>query len=211
MLTRFAQGVVRRRRAVLIGALLAVVAAFAYGGKVADQAEQRRVHRPGIAVVAGRCHPRLPVPHRQRQPGAARHRPHRHRRLPGGRRRGQSPHRPAGRRRRSGRRRLLLVVGERGPAALGRRSPSADLRPAHRHRRPGQHARPPAHSRPGRHPRPRRRRRATGQAAVFRQLGDTVTKDLGKAEGIAIPITLVLLVFVFGSLVAACAAPRRRR
>jgi RND superfamily putative drug exporter len=44
---------------------------------------------------------------------------------------------------------------------------------------------------------------ATGQAAVFRQLGDTVTRDLGKAEGIAIPITLVLLVFVFGSLIAA--------
>jgi len=44
---------------------------------------------------------------------------------------------------------------------------------------------------------------ATGEAAVFRQLGDTVTKDLSKAEGIAIPITLVLLVFVFGSLIAA--------
>jgi putative drug exporter of the RND superfamily len=44
---------------------------------------------------------------------------------------------------------------------------------------------------------------ATGQAAVFRQLGDTVTRDLGKADGIAIPITLVLLVFVFGSVIAA--------
>ena len=44
---------------------------------------------------------------------------------------------------------------------------------------------------------------ATGRAAVYRQLGDTVTHDLGKAEGIAIPITLVLLVFVFGSVIAA--------
>ena len=38
---------------------------------------------------------------------------------------------------------------------------------------------------------------------MYRQLGDTVTHDLGKAEGIAIPITLVLLVFVFGSVIAA--------
>ncbi len=44
---------------------------------------------------------------------------------------------------------------------------------------------------------------ATGQAAVFRQLDDTVTRDLSKAESIAIPITLILLVFVFGSLIAA--------
>ena len=43
----------------------------------------------------------------------------------------------------------------------------------------------------------------TGQAAVFRQVGDTIRGDLAKAEGIAVPITLVLLVFVFGSVVAA--------
>src|SRR5579863_2827043 len=43
----------------------------------------------------------------------------------------------------------------------------------------------------------------TGQAAVFRQIGDTIRKDLAKAEGIAVPITLVLLIFVFGSVVAA--------
>ena len=37
MLTRFAQTVVRRRRAILMGALLVVVAAFAYGGNVATK------------------------------------------------------------------------------------------------------------------------------------------------------------------------------
>ena len=45
--------------------------------------------------------------------------------------------------------------------------------------------------------------RVTGQAAVFHQVGTTIRDDLAKAEGIALPITLVLLVFVFGSLVAA--------
>ena len=43
----------------------------------------------------------------------------------------------------------------------------------------------------------------TGQAAVFHQVGTTIRDDLAKAEGIALPITLVLLIFVFGSLVAA--------
>jgi RND superfamily putative drug exporter len=43
----------------------------------------------------------------------------------------------------------------------------------------------------------------TGQAAVFRQIGDTIRKDLARAEGIAVPITLLLLIFVFGSVVAA--------
>src|SRR5579862_4764709 len=43
----------------------------------------------------------------------------------------------------------------------------------------------------------------TGQAAVFRQIGDTIRKDLARAEGIAVPVTLVLLIFVFGSVVAA--------
>ncbi|HXY91820.1 MAG TPA: MMPL family transporter [Acidimicrobiia bacterium] len=42
-----------------------------------------------------------------------------------------------------------------------------------------------------------------GRAEVFRQVGDTIKNDLRRAEGIAFPITLVLLVVVFGSLVAA--------
>jgi len=44
---------------------------------------------------------------------------------------------------------------------------------------------------------------ATGQAPVFRQVGDTIRTDLARSEEIAIPITLVLLIFVFGSVVAA--------
>ena len=42
-----------------------------------------------------------------------------------------------------------------------------------------------------------------GSAEVFRQMGLTIEHDLVRAEMIAIPITLVLLVVVFGSLVAA--------
>ncbi|HVE91906.1 MAG TPA: MMPL family transporter [Actinomycetota bacterium] len=43
----------------------------------------------------------------------------------------------------------------------------------------------------------------TGFAEVFRQIGTTIERDLARAEAIAIPVTLVLLVLVFGSVVAA--------
>jgi RND superfamily putative drug exporter len=43
----------------------------------------------------------------------------------------------------------------------------------------------------------------TGFAQVFRQVGDTIKVDLKRAETIAIPITLLLLILVFGSAVAA--------
>ena len=43
----------------------------------------------------------------------------------------------------------------------------------------------------------------TGEAEVFRQVGTTIENDLARAEMIAVPITLVLLAFVFGGLVAA--------
>ena len=43
----------------------------------------------------------------------------------------------------------------------------------------------------------------TGFAEVFRQVGTTIEEDLARAEGIAIPITLALLVIVFGSVIAA--------
>ena len=43
----------------------------------------------------------------------------------------------------------------------------------------------------------------TGYAQVFRQVGETIKVDLKRAESIAIPITLVLLIAVFGSAVAA--------
>jgi RND superfamily putative drug exporter len=42
-----------------------------------------------------------------------------------------------------------------------------------------------------------------GSAAVFLEVGETIEEDLLTAEMIAFPITLVLLVLVFGSLVAA--------
>jgi putative drug exporter of the RND superfamily len=45
--------------------------------------------------------------------------------------------------------------------------------------------------------------RVGGFAEVFRQISARVEKDLGKAEAIAVPITLVLLVLVFGSAVSA--------
>jgi putative drug exporter of the RND superfamily len=42
-----------------------------------------------------------------------------------------------------------------------------------------------------------------GQSATFEEIGTTIESDLAKAEAIAVPITLILLVFVFGSVVAA--------
>jgi RND superfamily putative drug exporter len=42
-----------------------------------------------------------------------------------------------------------------------------------------------------------------GFAEVFRQVGETIEADLVKAESIALPITLIALLVVFGSLVAA--------
>jgi putative drug exporter of the RND superfamily len=45
--------------------------------------------------------------------------------------------------------------------------------------------------------------RVGGFAEVFRQVGESVENDLAKAESVAIPLTLLLLVVVFGSVVAA--------
>ncbi len=42
-----------------------------------------------------------------------------------------------------------------------------------------------------------------GFAEVFHEVGDTIEEDLVRAETIALPITLVLLILVFGSVVAA--------
>ncbi|MGH3442726.1 MAG: MMPL family transporter [Nitriliruptorales bacterium] len=43
----------------------------------------------------------------------------------------------------------------------------------------------------------------TGPAQVFSQMTTTIERDLARAEAIAIPVTLVLMVFIFGSVVAA--------
>ena len=45
--------------------------------------------------------------------------------------------------------------------------------------------------------------RVGGFEAVFNEVGDTIDHDLSRAESIAVPITLVLLIVVFGSVVAA--------
>jgi putative drug exporter of the RND superfamily len=45
--------------------------------------------------------------------------------------------------------------------------------------------------------------RVGGFAEVFRQVGQSVEKDLARAESVAIPITMLLLVVVFGSVIAA--------
>ncbi len=45
--------------------------------------------------------------------------------------------------------------------------------------------------------------RAGGQAAVFKEVNETIEHDARVAEGIAFPLTLLLLVLVFGSVVAA--------
>jgi len=42
-----------------------------------------------------------------------------------------------------------------------------------------------------------------GAATVFAEVGDTIKKDLAKAESLAIPITMLLLLLVFGTMVAA--------
>ena len=42
-----------------------------------------------------------------------------------------------------------------------------------------------------------------GYAEVFRQVGETIEADLVRAESIAFPITLILLIVVFGTVVAA--------
>ena len=44
---------------------------------------------------------------------------------------------------------------------------------------------------------------AGGQAPVFHEVSDTIQGDLAKAESVAVPITMLLLVLVFGGLVAA--------
>jgi RND superfamily putative drug exporter len=42
-----------------------------------------------------------------------------------------------------------------------------------------------------------------GRAEIFRQVGTQVEKDLQKAESISVPLTMLLLILVFGSVVAA--------
>ncbi|MCU1595267.1 MAG: putative rane protein [Frankiales bacterium] len=45
--------------------------------------------------------------------------------------------------------------------------------------------------------------RSGGEFAVYAQVGDTIERDIIRAESIAVPVTAILLVLVFGSAVAA--------
>jgi RND superfamily putative drug exporter len=42
-----------------------------------------------------------------------------------------------------------------------------------------------------------------GPVEIFNQIGETIESDLAKAESVAVPVTLVLLIVVFGGIVAA--------
>jgi len=42
-----------------------------------------------------------------------------------------------------------------------------------------------------------------GSVEIFNQVGETIERDLARAESVAIPVTLVLLIIVFGGVVAA--------
>jgi len=42
-----------------------------------------------------------------------------------------------------------------------------------------------------------------GPVEIFNQIGETIESDLAKAESVAIPVTLILLIIVFGGIVAA--------
>ena len=123
------------------------------------------------------------------------------------RRRGRGAHRTARRHPRRHQRRVLLVDRPPGAAAQRRRHPSARDRP-HR-RQPGRGRRPHRGDRaPVRHRRRRRRpavSRSTSPATPrsSTEVGNQIETDLLRAELIAVPITLVLLLFVFRGVVAA--------
>ncbi len=51
----------------------------------------------------------------------------------------------------------------------------------------------------------------SGAPVVFSEVGSTIEKDLARAESIAIPITMLLMLLVFGTLVAVRASRRHRR
>ena len=175
--------------------------------------ERRRLRRPRRRVDPGPGGAGTRVPFRQPQPACssstadgpasdrrnlrAGDRPIRGRRGRG-RGRATAPGRPG-----RGRGRQLLVARQRGPTAVHRR----------RHR----HGRGPDRRRRGRGRRPPPSASideltgdrgpvtvaAAGQAPVIASVSTTIEGDLARAESVAVPITLVLLVLVFGGLVAA--------
>jgi len=202
MLRAFATALVRRRRAVLAAALIAVVAAFAYGGKVADKLNNGGFADP--AAASSRANALLDAQFHAGSPNlvlllTAR---------------GGTVDTPAvAAEGQALTAQLAHTAGVEGAASywsLGNVSPlrSTDGRQAlvlarisgtddAVNRRV--HELTPQFN--GRHGAVDVA--VTGQAAVQRQIGDTIRKDLARAEAIAVPLTLLLLLFVFGSAVAA--------
>ncbi|HVM68093.1 MAG TPA: MMPL family transporter, partial [Acidimicrobiales bacterium] len=202
MLHRFATALVRHRRAVLAGALIAVLAAFGYGGKVAERLNNGGFADPAAASTranglldsqfhAGSPNVVLLVTARTGtvdSPAVAaegRALTAQLARMPGvdGAASYWSLGDVAPLRSTNGRQALVLARLTGNDDAVNKRVPSVTKAFS------GAHG-PVDVS-------------VTGQAPVLRQIGDTIRKDLAKAEGIAVPITLVLLIFVFGSVVAA--------
>jgi len=76
------------------------------------------------------------------------------------------------------------VVRLRGASDDVRQSQLADLRPGL--------------------PAPGLQTRVGGDTAIGADIGDQVSRDIGRAESLSLPIVLVLMLFIFGSLAAAC-------
>src|SRR5579862_3479813 len=202
MLRRFATALVHRRRAVLAGALIAVLAAFAYGGKVADRLNNGGFADPSAAstranalldsqfhtgspnfvlVVTARtgtvASPAVAAAGRQLTDELA------HTAGVDGAASYWSLGDVPPLRSIDGRQALVLARITGNDDQVNRRV--HQIEPLFAGRRGAVDV------------------AVTGQAAVQRQIGDTIRKDLARAEGIAVPVTLVLLIFVFGSVVAA--------
>ena len=64
MLRRFATALVRHHRAVLVGALIALLGSFAYGGKVADKLSSGGFADPSSPSSRASTILDQPVPHR---------------------------------------------------------------------------------------------------------------------------------------------------
>jgi len=202
MLRRFATAVVRRRRTVLVGALLALVAAFAYGGKVAN-----RLNNGGFAdpnAPSTRANTLLDQQFHTGSPNLV---------LLVTARQGTVDGPAVAAEGRALTDQLAHTAGVDGAASYWSLGDVAPLRSGNGRealvlaRLTGSddqvnvrvHQIEPGLV--GRHGPVDVA--VTGQAAVFRQIGDTIRADLARAEAIAVPITLILLIFVFGSVVAA--------
>ena len=206
MLARLADlGIAAPRRVLAVAGLLLVLAAV-YGelrGRPPVAPADSTIRTPPRAR-AGPPAARLPC--RRRQPD-----PRGHARPPAsttsasarpGPRRGQAPSQA---RRTPARSQSYWTAPEDQAAAL--RSSDGRFRtrgrPGRRRRQPGPQARRRHHRAADRLARRRHRASAAGIGNAFQQVNDQTKDDLAKAESIAIPLTVIALIWVFGSFVAA--------